>query len=385
MLMATTNDQWQDQRMQRWCQTLVECGWKVNWVGVDRKRPVPLKSTESICYDRLRVIPLGGPVFYSIFNIRLFLKAMALPADAFLAVDADTLPALRLASLIRRKPLWFDAHEWFTETPELLHRPFIRNCWRLIIRIFLRGKIHCFTVGHELALRLEQNWGHPFIVLRNMPSDKSLDHDGADTEFNKPNINLNPIIPGLEGPYLLYQGALNIGRGLESLIEAAALGLPYPLVIAGSGDLQSPLMERIHRYNLSNKVLLLGAQEPEQLRIITSHAFLGFNLLETQSLNYYYSLANKFFDYVQAGVPQVCINFPEYRYYMELYRVGSLIENTEPSVIAQCCHHIVNHKETYKNMQDNCRQAAGLWNWKQESSILQNNLRQLRSTLPKNV
>lgn len=381
MLIATTNDQWQDQRMQRWCQTLVRCGWKVHWIGVCRRRLVPLQSTESICYERIQVTPSRGFLFYAFFNLQLLRKAITLPVHAYLSVDADTLPALRIASWIRKKQLWFDAHEWFTEVPELRNRPLTRACWLAIIRIFLRGHIRCYTVGHEIAIRLERHWLRPFGVLRNMPSTKDQRLDILGSRSNQSSPSLHTIIPGLKEPYLLYQGALNIGRGLKELIQAAALGLPYPLVIAGSGDMDNELAELVQRENLEHKVLLIGPQDPNTLEIITRHAFLGFNLLETTSLSYYFSLANKFFDYVHAGLPQVCIDFPEYRHHMALHRVGWLIENTEPAQIAKLCHAIALDSVTYQNIQDNCRKAAEQWTWEQESSDLQIELRNLRGSL----
>jgi glycosyltransferase involved in cell wall biosynthesis len=381
MVMATTNDQWQDQRMQRWCCTLLDCGWKVHWIGVDRQRPVALRSDKIICYQRLRVFPGTGPLFYMVFNLRLFARALTVPANAFLAVDADTLPALRLASLIRGKSLWFDAHEWFTEVPELLNRPVTRWCWQLIIRLFIRGRIRCFTVGHELAKRLEQQWGQPFDVLRNMPSVKGPEHCADHTKSIQADITPESMIQGLRGPYLLYQGALNMGRGLEALIEAAALGLPYPLVMAGSGDLQTELARVVLQRKLEGKVFLTGPLSPQHLLHLTRQAFLGFNLLETQSLSYRYSLANKFFDYVKAGVPQICIDFPEYRHHMHLHRVGWLIGTTDPSTIVQYCHRIAQEPEDYKSIRENCHKAAAQWTWEQESSSVQRKLAELCSAV----
>ncbi|MFM7179468.1 MAG: glycosyltransferase, partial [Bacteroidota bacterium] len=183
------------------------------------------------------------------------------------------------------------------------------------------------------------------------------------------------------GPYLLYQGALNMGRGLESLLEAAALGLPYPLVIAGSGDLEENLQTWVKDRKLEKNVRLTGPLDPSKLLHLTKNAFLGFNLLETRSQSYYYSLANKFFDYVQAGLPQVCMDYPEYRHHMALYQVGWLIQNTEPSSIVQCCRRIAEDPEGYRIMRENCHRAAVEWNWEHESAALKLKLMEWRALL----
>jgi len=381
MVIATTNDQWQDQRMQRWCRTLVECGWNVHWLGVDRGRPVPLANTDRVVYERWRIVPGSGPLFYAIFNCRLLLRALTLRPHALLSVDVDTLPAFRLASMFLGKSLWFDAHEWFTEVPELLNRPVTRNIWRLMVHLFLNGKIQCFTVGSELATILTKTWGKPFEVLRNMPNLPLPSTEKSHAEAIESDKTLNSIVPGLEGPYLLYQGALNMGRGLESLLEAAALGLPYPLVIAGSGDLEENLRAWVKDRSLEKMVRFTGPLDPSKLLHLTKTAFLGFNLLETRSQSYYYSLANKFFDYVQAGLPQVCMDYPEYRHHMALHRVGWLIQYTEPSLIVQCCRRIAEDPDAYRIMRENCHRAAMEWNWEHESAALKVKLMEWRALL----
>ncbi|MFM8787818.1 MAG: glycosyltransferase, partial [Bacteroidota bacterium] len=273
------------------------------------------------------------------------------------------------------------AHEWFTEVPELLNRPVTRKIWRFMIHLFLRGKIQCFTVGPELATILTKTWGKPFEVLRNMPNLSLPSTEKSHAEAIESVKTLNSIVPGLEGPYLLYQGALNMGRGLESLLEAAALGLPYPLVIAGSGDLEENLQTWVNDRKLEKMVRFTGPLDPSKLLHLTKNAFLGFNLLETRSQSYYYSLANKFFDYVQAGLPQVCMDYPEYRHHMALHRVGWLIQNTEPSLIVQCCRRIAEDPEGYRIMRENCHRAAVEWSWEHESAALKLKLTKLRDLL----
>ena len=57
-------------------------------------------------------------------------------------------------------------------------------------------------------------------------------------------------------------------------------------------------------------------------------------LFENNGLNQYYSLANRFFDYIMAGVPQVCVDYPEYKVLNDEFEIASLIINTNPKTIA---------------------------------------------------
>ncbi len=50
-----------------------------------------------------------------------------------------------------------------------------------------------------------------------------------------------------------------------------------------------------------DKIKLHAAVTPEKLKQITPEVYIGINLVENNGLNQYYSLANKFFDYIHAG------------------------------------------------------------------------------------
>ncbi len=375
VVMATTNDQWQDQRMQRWCRILAEEGWRILWIGVDRNRRVSLPDHAGLTCQRVRVRPSKGLWFYAFYNLALLRKSVAARADLYLSVDADTLPALRLASWMRGSLLWFDAHEWFTEVPELTGRPWVRAVWKGLIRLFLRKPVQCYTVGPSLAAILAREWGQPFRVLRNMPY--------RETESDSPTFPPEQAqeVRGLPLPasYLLYQGALNRGRGLEVLLQAVRTGLPLPLVLAGSGDLDPYLADLVGQWGLQDKVLMTGPLTPTELKSVTRTAVLGFNLLDSSAPSYYYSLANKFFDYVQAGIPQICMKFPEYEILMEEYRVGWLTESLHPETLADLIRRVVQSPTDLALARDCCRQAAATWNWQVESKTLREDLRALRS------
>ena len=72
---------------------------------------------------------------------------------------------------------------------------------------------------------------------------------------------------------------------------------------------------------LAKKVIFKGYVKPKELPKITAKASIGLNLLENKSLNYYYSLANKAFDYIQAEIPAIHMDFPEYRQLNQTYEV----------------------------------------------------------------
>ena len=140
-----------------------------------------------------------------------------------------------------------------------------------------------------------------------------------------------------------------------------------PLYIAGSGDIEDDLKELASLLKLEKRIHFMGKLTPDELRQVTLGALIGFNLLEDIGLSYYYSLANKFFDYVQCRVPQLCIDFPEYRHLNNEYEVAILASNIDPKNIAENIQNLLDDKEYFKKLQINCKRAAEVWNWEKES------------------
>lgn len=91
------------------------------------------------------------------------------PCDAVCSIDLDTLPAGTLATLIRRKKRVFDAHEYFTEVPEVVDRPMVKRFWEWVARRCLPFYRHAYTVGPALAEIFEKRYRLPFGVVRNVP------------------------------------------------------------------------------------------------------------------------------------------------------------------------------------------------------------------------
>jgi glycosyltransferase involved in cell wall biosynthesis len=275
------------------------------------------------------------------------------PADVFSSVDLDTLPAMRLAAWLRGKSLVYDAHEIFTEVPELLDRPFKQWVWRQLERFLIPGIRHAYTVNQSLAQWYAARYAIQMQVVRNMP-------------FAKAKVQPQAATPH----FILYQGALNHGRGIEALLESLALLPELQLVIAGRGDLDVALRQKCSELGLNDRVRFTGQLDPESLQQLTEQAWLGVNLLESHALNYYYSLANKFFDYVQAGIPQLCMNFPEYALLNGRYQVALLCDDLQPEKMAEQIKELLQSPEIYRQLAKNCQQAAVEWIWENEKVIL---------------
>ena len=355
LLFTVTNDLNFDQRMIRICSTLAKAGYEVTLIGRNRKTSQPTRN-QPFMQIRLSLLFEKGALFYAEMNIRLFFFLLFKKADLICAIDLDTLPAGFLAARFSGKKIIYDAHEYFTEVPELVTRPVVQKIWKWLARFFIPKVDDAYTVAPKLAAIFERKFGIPFAVIRNMP-----------TTTRQPIAGKNKDKSAFT---LLYQGALNDGRGLEQIITAMSQLRGCQFYLAGEGDLSQPLRALAKEIGVENQVHFLGWLFPEQLKELTLRADLGLNLLQNKGLNYYYSLANKAFDYVQAEVPAIHMQFPEYQALNEEYETSLLIPDLQINTILDAILKLKTNPKLYEKLKSNCHLAKQKWNWEKESEKL---------------
>ena len=315
-IVIATNDLVTDQRVHKTCTTLQKCDYWV--VEYGRLLPDSLPLERSYFTLRRKLWFCKGPFFYAEFNIRLFFYLISKNHDLIFANDTDTLPAAYLASRIRNTKLIFDAHELFPEVPELANRPLIKAIWEKIESLILPKLTNSLTVCGSISDYYKRKYNIQMAVVRNMPFYKK-------TPETKPKQEKKVII---------YQGALNKGRGLEMVLDAMPYVKDATLMIVGDGDIRSLLEKRVKSLKVEDKVQFSGKISGEKLLEITRSASIGLCLLENIGLNYYYSLPNRIFDYLHAGVPVLATRFPEISNIVERYKTGVMIDHYEPEYLA---------------------------------------------------
>jgi glycosyltransferase involved in cell wall biosynthesis len=88
--------------------------------------------------------------------------------------------------------------------------------------------------------------------------------------------------------------------------------------------------------------------------------------------NQYLSLANKFFDYIQSGIPQLTMNFREYRKINDEFEVAILLDDLSAESIADSLNLLLENDELYSRLKENCEKARKIYNWQNEEKKLLN-------------
>ena len=360
IIVSVINDLVTDQRVARTCSVLFELNYKVLLVGRQQKTSKPLEKRDYDCI-RMKLLFEQGPQFYLFFNIRLFFVLLFTKADALLANDLDTLLPNYLVSKLKGIPLIYDSHEIFCEVPELQNNPNKKRIWEKLESWIVPKLKHCITVNQSIADYFTNKYKVSFIFLRNIPHYPKLVSLKSRSELNLP----------LAKKIVILQGAgINVQRGAEELVEAFQyLDENYLLLIIGSGDVIHQLKENVIKFQLQTKVIFIDKIPASELRHYTSNANLGVTIDKDSNMNYHFSLPNKVFDYMHAGIPILATKLPEIENLINAYHIGTFIENHDPKHIASQIHDFLISKE-YLEYKSNTVIAAVANNWRSEKQKL---------------
>lgn len=355
IIFTVTNDLTYDQRMIRICTSLANNGFEVLLVGRRRANSIPL-TTKIFQQHRFNLWFEHGKLFYLTYNIRLFFFLLTNRFDVIGSVDLDSLLPCFLASRLKGKPCVFDAHEYFTEVPEVVNRPMTKWVWGTLGNWIIPQLKYAYTVSASLQALFTKKYGVNFQLVRNITKKE------GSVNFNKPTFTNAPI--------LLYQGVLNEGRGLAAMIKTMPLLPKGELWLAGEGDLSNELRQLAVDLKVTNRVKFLGYLQPDELKLVTLRATIGLNLLANKGLSYYYSLANKTFDYMYAGIPAIHMNFPEYTCINKELEIGVLVEDLAPKTLLKAIQKLTTNEAYYSQLVNNCQLGLEVFNWEIEEKRL---------------
>ncbi len=364
VIFTVTNDVYTDQRVNKMAMTLSEMGFHPTIIGVKRKHSQAFQPP----YAGVRRIPLffqKGFFFYAEYNLKLFFVLLFSRFGLLVANDLDTLLPAHLAARIRKKPLVYDTHEYFTGTPEVMDRPGVHRVWKALERWLLPRQKTIITVNDSIAGLYHQEYGKDLHVVRNLPPALKVSQP-----LTRQDLNVPP-----ETHILLLQGSgINVERGAEELVVAMRpeFGLErVQLWIIGGGDVLPVLKEMAGEDGMQGRIRFFPKMPYEQLMAHTALADIGLSLDKDRSINYRFSLPNKLFDYIMAGVPVLASDLPEVKMVVLKYGVGQVLPNHAPATIAGTISEMLADKAQMKKWKSNCLQAGKTLCWEEEEKIVQ--------------
>jgi len=353
-----SNDLEFDQRVAKVCEWLTSNGYDITLIG----RMLPGSRSFSRPYPiiRFHLWASRGALFYAALNIRMLIYLLFHRTDVILANDLDTLLPAFLVSRLRGKKLVYDSHEYFTEAEGLTGRSFQKKVWLSIERFIFPKLRHAYTVNESIAGFYREKYAVDVQVVRNVPILRPAKSGRSKSELGLPD---NKHILILQGAYI------DPDRGGMELVEAMQFLDECYLLIIGSGRDIPAIDARIAELNLSDRIMRFPRLPFDQLQEYTACAEIGFSLDKPVHLNYLYSLPNKLFDYVHAGLPVLVSDLPELRRVVEEYNLGMIT----PQVSSESISTSVRTMLSSGNMalwKSNSIAASKVLNWQMESQTL---------------
>ena len=356
VVLTVTNDIATDNRLHKIASTLLMNGYEVTVVGRLLKHS-PQVNDRDYKVRRLKLWFKRGPLFYINYNLVLFFYLVKNRYKVVVSNDLDTLLACYLSTKINKAVLVFDSHEYFTGVPELVDRNFVRGIWKALEKWLIPKLKYAYTVSGMIANKYFEEYKIDFKIIRNAGTFR------FDNEFEMEKDET-------EKQTIIYQGVLNKGRGLETMIEAMKYIDNCNLQIIGDGDIEEELHRLVNYFGLASRVHFLGRLPHKELWQYTHKADLGISLEEDLGENYRFALPNKLFDYIQARIPVLVSDLPEMKNVVDTYQIGEIAIYREPELIAEQIKRMLSDTEKRSVWKTNLELAARELCWQREEEKL---------------
>ena len=354
-----------DFRVYREAVALREVGHTVTIVASDRLTDGQVLPEEWEEFD-VRLITVDPTtslrISYPFFWLRAGRLLRRVPADVFHAHDLDSLWPAAVAARRCRVPLVYDSHELWTEQASLVGRGIIRAFWRWLERHLISRVDRTIAVSPSIGGILARRYGLGDItILRNLPP-------------SRPPLLSNRIRRELALDeccvILLYQGGFLTDNGLSEQISAMATVDSAALVLVGSGPVEEQLRQQVADAGLTERVHFLARVPFPALHEYTCSADVGLCLIKPSGSSFYYSLPNKLFEYMQAGLPILACESPEIRAVMEETGAGQMVDPADVDAIGRHLRELVSDPELRKRYSAASLRSAPSYTWEKDAEKL---------------
>ena len=362
--MTMFDEPYDDARIHKETSALVGMGHSVRIVCVkyDRteRRGCPGARVEPIYVGGKR----SGKLRFLRFYVEAFSKAARARAQVYHAQDLYSLPVAYAAAKRHRAALVYDSHEYYLGMDSLIGRRLERSVWASVERAFIGKADRVITVGDVIAdtLRTRYPIRRP-VVVRNCPVFRRSERSDALREWLG--------IPKSVG-IVLYQGVIDPGRGLLTILESLKRVEGCCLVMLGDGHILDEVKEHARRLGLADRTFFPGSVPLRELMRYTASADVGIHLIENTCLNHYYCLPNKLFEYMMAGLPVVISDFPEMGKVVREAQAGLLVDPADSVQVAEAIQTLLRDEGLRRTFSEHgLRAAKEQYNWERESLKLE--------------
>lgn len=172
--------------------------------------------------------------------------------------------------------------------------------------------------------------------------------------------------------FIMYHGAFVKERGIETCIDLLAKNDAVCLVLMGDGtkEYMDELRERAQILGVSERLLYVNYVPQKEIWKYIGAVDVGLVLVSARYKSYYYSLPNKFFEYIYAMTPIICSGFPAMKEIVDKYEIGLVCDPTDLDAINDCVERFRTDRHFLSNCKKNMSIAKQDLNWENEKGVL---------------
>ena len=360
-ILSVTNDLYTDARVDKVAMFLTRNGYDVTLVG-RRYADSPELAPRAYHTHRMRLLFRKNWIFYAEYNLRLFFYLLFKKCDVLIANDLDTLLPNTLVSKLRRKRLVYDSHEYFCGELSVVSNPMAHKVWCAIERYCFPKQKTVITVSQSIVDQYEQEYGIHAYLVRNIPPAAKPKITETRQSLAIPEDKFNIILQG---------NGINEGRGGEECVQAMQYLPDAHLFVIGGGTVFPVLKQIANDIHVEDRITFVDRQTQQMLFNYTALMDAGLALDRDVSTNIKFSLPNKVFEYIRAGVPQIVSNLVERANLVNHYQIGEIVQNITPEAIADAVKKLQSNPERYQQYRENCQKASQELTWENEEKVLE--------------
>ena len=292
-------------------------------------------------------------------------QTRSLAPDVVHANDANALVPALLSTLGTPARVVYDSHELWRHRNIRADRVFAPAVEALVESVGIRLAAGVVTVSPSIVRWLQERYSleQAPTLVRNIPPARPTParEDGRLREL----AGLGPA-----ARVVSYTGGITTGRGLEETVEALALlGPDVHLVLLGYGDPRyvSRLRDRVERAGVADRVHLVGSVPSAEVPRTLADADVAVVFVRPICLSYRFSLPNKLFESIHAGLPIVAADLPDTAEIVRRHGVGEVFDARTPADLAAALDQVLAAPERYR--QASARAAQEL-TWESEAARL---------------
>lgn len=292
-----------------------------------------------------------------VISNKIFQKAKLIDADVYQFHDPELLPYGKKLKKLGKKVI-YDSHE---DVP----RQIMAKEW---IPLFARKIISFFYDKYE------KNTAKKFDRI--ITATPHIEKVFADRKCTAVAVRNYPILDDIQGDNtdyftreqkICYAGGLTKQRGITQIVRAIE---DETVTLSLAGNLDRAYEEELKEEPGWKNVYLCGFLDREEICHLYKESRIGIAVL-LRTPNHVNALAIKLFEYMAAGIPLICSDFPLWKDIVQGSQCGICVPPERTEEIKKAVRYLLDNPDEAKKMGDNGKKAVSeQYNWNKEKTRL---------------